>query len=208
MLPGPMWGAPCPVPGANAHESPLPQPSTARAPTGGWSPRGGACTHTVGPGGEGGSLPVWGSGLWFSQDAFRSPSWSWIWSQAVPTGFSPAPSSPAPSFGPPLGQPAGGRWPRGLGAVLWAGPATYQLLRLLPMKLRFLSLETKLGGGDKTLSRRESRFLSSSWVSVAPIPSPQTHLSSPDGLFPSPPSPQISGPKTCLLSKPVTKGDD
>lgn len=67
--------------------------------------------------------------------------------------------------------------------VLPPGPATYQLLLLLPMKLCFLSLERKLGRKTipKMLFRRESRLLSSSWIPGAPILPLQTQ-SPPPGL--------------------------
>lgn len=65
-----------------------------------------------------------------------------------------------------------------------------------------------MGGTPKTLFRRESRLLSSSWVPFAPPPPPQTHPPPPGGPFPAPPTSPISGPKTCLFAKPVTKGND
>lgn len=90
--------------------------------------------------------------------------------------------------------------------ILLAGPATYQLLLLFPMKLRFLSLERKLGGGGGEDTHTKTLFRRESWFQWPLIPTPHTHSPSPGSPFPPPSS--SSDLKTRLFAKPVTKGND
>ena len=188
-------GAPCPEPGTDAHGNPPPRPPAAR---GGVPP---GATDLSRPQGDpfyylpraAGTIRrglPWG-GRWLLEDSS---------SELASASLQHPPDFPVPPSTAWQPQPRAASPGAGLQApVPPPGPATYQLFLLLPMKLCFLSLGRNWGE-----KKSQKCYLEGN---------PDFYLhpgfqAPPSSLCRPSPHPQVSGPKTRLFAKPVTKGND